>query len=502
MAGLNSSQALFGTLREKAPAIAELRTQKWKTEKYKPSSDPPDKIRGFQLPGVSPLAEQVLKSKSGPPGQINLAALSRWYLAQNTEGKKHTIDEWSSTLEYVRKRALERTAASSGTRSSSVNNRKGIAAEIQNQETSVKSQFGNHLSEVGKYKSRLENLVTTIRREIKAMKVTIKELEGWVAARTKWPLKVNEKCSYFRDQRLGIDLVADDVEIELGKENEILNTAIAENTNSVLEESYDVLHDMEEIEKALLADIERKGSAHTIDKSMMKLQLTGAKDQMLSLDSVHPRPATALDAEDWRYATNALIGRAEQSFQNCDTLRTTMKKATGHCDAILRKYAMGVDLALRTKVNQAEEAVNIVYDLLLETKKEIQATDREVLKIEKAIDSHLPPLSYATKRLEERQARPETERTIDSVHEALIQEVAELDAATSALQDELNVNLCNLEELKAMEAMLEEDYGIKKVTLNIERRCVKIRSFLSPDADNYVVVRMLNDDTFFDLMTR
>lgn len=74
----------------------------------------------------------------------------------------------------------------------------------------------------------------------------------------------------------------------------------------------------------------------------MKLQLTGillvceysfvftiackgAKDQMLSLDSVHPRPATALDAEDWRYATNALIGRAEQSFQNCDTLRTTMK---------------------------------------------------------------------------------------------------------------------------------------------------------------------------------
>ena len=53
-----------------------------------------------------------------------------------------------------------------------------------------------------------------------------------------------------------------------------------------------------------------------------------------------------------------------------------------------------------------------------------------------------------------------------------------------------------------MEAMLEEDYGIKKVTLQIERRCTKIRSYLAPTADNYVVVRMLRDDEFFDLMTR
>jgi hypothetical protein len=50
--------------------------------------------------------------------------------------------------------------------------------------------------------------------------------------------------------------------------------------------------------------------------------------------------------------------------------------------------------------------------------------------------------------------------------------------------------------------MLEEDFGIKKVTVAIETRCKKIRSYLSPDADNYVVVRMLEDDEFFDLMTR
>merc|ERR1719183_2292521 len=108
--------------------------------------------------------------------------------------------------------------------------------------------------------------------------------------------------------------------------------------------------------------------------------------------------------------------------------------------------------------------------------------------LESLIEAQQVPLSYTTTRLAERQVRPETERTIDQVHEALIQEVAELDQAVSSLQQELNSNLANLEDLKVMDAMLEEDYGIKKVTADIEARCKKIRSFLSPDADNYVVV--------------
>ena len=94
------------------------------------------------------------------------------------------------------------------------------------------------------------------------------------------------------------------------------------------------------------------------------------------------------------------------------------------------------------------------------------------------------------------------EKTIDHVHEALIQEVAELDASVSALQEELNINVSNLEDLRAMEAMLEEDYGIKKVTVTLESRCCKLRAYLAPNADTYVVNRMLEQDDFLDIMTR
>jgi hypothetical protein len=87
-------------------------------------------------------------------------------------------------------------------------------------------------------------------------------------------------------------------------------------------------------------------------------------------------------------------------------------------------------------------------------------------------------------------------------HEALIQEVAELDSSVSALQEELNINVANLEDLRSMEAMLEEDFGIKKVTVKLESRCVKLRTYLAPNADKYVVNRMLEQDEFLDIMTR
>ena len=79
---------------------------------------------------------------------------------------------------------------------------------------------------------------------------------------------------------------------------------------------------------------------------------------------------------------------------------------------------------------------------------------------------------------------------------------AELDESVSTLQMELDINMNNQTDLKTMEAMLEEDFGIKKVTVNIESRCTNIRKFLSPDTDQYIQERLLEDDEFFDLMTR
>jgi len=499
-ADMSGTQSLFGTLRETVPHLAGVETEDWETSKFKPSARPPDNIQNFLLPGVSPFADSVEKKQTGAVGQINLKELTRWYHSKNLEGKKHTLDEWKSTMDFVKTRAVNRRAASTTGRSSASANRVAVADFLKGANGAVKTAFASHLNEVGSYVRRLSDLRKTMEREIRTMMQAIKQLEGAIASRTDWPIKVNEKCMFYRDRRLGIDLVADAVEIELGKEYQMLTTVVTTESSAVLQDSYDAHADMEDILALLMADILRKEESQMVDTRMNALKPAITMDT--HLDCVELRPSTALDVETWREVTDALIKRAEDSMTDCDDLRSTMLSVPAKCDLSVRSYSDGCNSALEAKLEQAANAKDEVLMLLKATKEEIAFTTSEVDSLERAIDAQMIPLNYATTRLEKRRTRPTTENTIDTVHEHLIREVAEMDNAVSALQGELNLNMSNLEDLKAMEAMLEEDFGIKKVTFQIESRCTKIRTFLEPSADNYVVVRMLNDDEFFDLMTR
>lgn len=497
---LNTSQALFGTLRENAPQLSGIDARKWSTSQFEDATTPPDKIQNFLLPGVSPLAKKVELRKSGPAGQINLSELSRWYQDRNSEGKKHTLEEWELTMDFVKQRGVHRNATSAKSRASSSGNRADVAAHLSAARTSVESSFTSHLGEVGKYVSKLEGVKSALSKEIKDMKEAIKELEAWIAARTKWPIKVNEKCMFYRDQRIGIDLVADELEIELGKEYQMLTTVVDANTSEVLSTAYDVLHDMQGILELVMKDIKLKQNSKGLDVKMTKLRETVTQNP--HLDSVELRPAAALPVENWRDTTDALLDRAKGTMKDCRKLQKGMKDAAVKSDVVVREFDDNCTRAMDAKLANANTARDEVYALLQATKEELANTEAESRLLNRMIDEQQMPLSFITTRLNERQARPESERTIDQVHESLIKEVAELDTAVSTLQMELNSNLANLDDLNIMDAMLEEDYGIKKVTANIELRCKKIRSFLSPEADNYVVVRMLEDEEFFDLMTR
>jgi len=497
---LGGSQGLFGTLRESVPQLAGVETNKWMTSQFTESLRPPDIIQNYLLPGVSPQAAVVKKTRSGPAGQINLTELTRWYHSKNLEGKKHTPDEWKSAMEFVKQRAVSRRGESTTGRTSSSGNREGVTLHLAQKKQDVKDSFAKHLNEVGTYVRRLLELLKSMEREISTMKGAIKQLEGWIAARTQWPIKVNEKCQFYRDQRIGIDLVSDEFEIELGKELQMLTTVIENNSSEVLDNAYATLADMQDIRLALMADIKRKRSAQALDTRMDKLKASITLEP--EIDTIELRPPTSIDVDQWRELTDALIKRCEDSMTNCDTLRDTMLSVPADCDGTVRTFGDHCAKALSDKLKLSTEARDEVRMLLEQTKEEIADSIKEIETLEQTIDAQQIPLSYATTRLEKRRARPEEERTIDQVHNSLIEEVAEMDAAVSALQSELNINMANLEDLKKMEAMLEEDFGIKKVTVAIETRCTKIRSYLSPDADNYVVVRMLEDDEFFDLMTR
>lgn len=426
--------------------------------------------------------------------------LTRWYQEKNLEGKKHTLEEWKLTMDFVKSRASHRRDSSKTTRQSSTANRANVETHLGGQAKLVNKSFMTHLSEQGVYKRQLTEMATNLAKEVLYMKQAISKLEAWIAARTKWPIKVNKMCMHYRDQRIGIDLVMDKTEIELAKEFKMLTTVVEANTADVLHSAYEALAELELCQELLSNDLRKKTQSNAIDAGLNKLQPSA--NLGCALDVIILRPADAIEVQNWRETTATLVQRAADAIEHSKQLRDQMTAAAEKSDVVVREFAEAVDVELHAKLTASVEARDEVYGLLMNTKEELARAANEVDTLQPAIDAKLRPLAFSTSRLDARRSRPESEKTIDVVHESLIQEVAEIDAAVSALQLELSTMIENTADLKTMEAVLEEDYGIKKCTVQLEKRCVRVRSFLASDADIYIVDRMLVDDDFFDLMTR
>lgn len=72
----------------------------------------------------------------------------------------------------------------------------------------------------------------------------------------------------------------------------------------------------------------------------------------------------------------------------------------------------------------------------------------------------------------------------------MIQEVADLDGVCTNLTEELENLERELAELRQVEGMLEEDLAMKLKSLQLDEKCMKLRSMLSDDADPQKVKMM------------
>lgn len=506
--GLLGTQSLYNELRSTAQDVFKHTTSKeYEQSEFKVSAKAPEALEVAQctLPGVSPLAKTIADRPSHAripgDGQLNLSELAQWYKERKLN-KKNTLEEWKTSVDYTKNRSSTRMAESKAARELSNKLRNDIATEVKTQTLEVTTQFDNRLTTLANYIRTETELRDGLLQEIEGMRVGIAEMEAWIASRTKWPIKVNAQCTSFRNQRIGIDLVLDDLEVELGKEQDMLTTLIKKNCDQVLADAYAIKADMEEVVRLLNEDIARKQGASTLDNKMNKLKLMEADKDADMEKAVNIRPKSAVRTEDWKELSDALVERARNVVQGCADLHAGMKQAVRDSEATIGEMCDNVNELLEEKIKSSKEQVSLTQKLLSETQSECDALEQEIHLVEKAIEDGEAPLLRATTQLETRRKRPQPEKTSDCAHDALIQEVAELHAAMNALEAQLETHMKNFEELKREEGALEEELAIKKLTVVLEERCKKIRKFLEPTADNYMVVKMLNDDEFCDLMTR
>eukprot|EP00039_Didymoeca_costata_P020397 m.341117 g.341117 ORF g.341117 m.341117 type:complete len:517 (+) comp19832_c0_seq1:221-1771(+) len=439
----------------------------------------PEEIKDFTLPGASPMAQELFRERVGSSAipEKPFSGLARWYKENNPQ--KFSKDEWEHARDYISKSAVAKRASSSVMRQRTETTKHTTQKNVQTSGGQVRGRLIDRVQDIKKIIKKLRNSKYLTDAQINMMEQSLRTMKNFSSTRFQWPLSANTECCTLRDGRIGIDYVEDDVDIQLQKESEMLQTVGTSILNSV-GKSEEVLDFMRKISDELHADIRRKQITTQCDHALEKLTLD-ARALRLNLNALDPSTKKDMIREDdWRGASLALMDAASDAIEKSQKLRKEMQERTDEIEEMLKRYEGDVTMSMRARLSEYEAALQEDEQILLQCRFEIQTTDKEIKNLLQAIDNKQNPLKRNTTRLERRfDGRPAEERTDDTVNLSLVNEAAEISAAVDALQTELDIQEGNLVELRQMEATLEEDIEIKKRSIKIEKKCLYRRSYFA-----------------------
>jgi tektin-3 len=353
----------------------------------------------------------------------------------------------------------------------------------------VQEAFQERLHDLRLYHSRLSEALSSINREISGLSADLEATKAFMNSRFGWPITVNIKNREFRDGRLGIELVEDNVEEELELERQVLESVKQDNFDMLVSEAEDLLVLMKTKAGELARDIGRKSAAIKVDERNSKMRL-GEKGSGLFLPDVVRKPGDSLETSEWTEVCELLLTESTEAYKDAGDLREKMKTSATLSDQLVKEHESAVNKSFAGHLIELNNARENSAALLKENKEAIFDCEQEIDMLRTKLDEQVEPLQRATTRLHDRRKRPDVERTCDIVHQSLVQEVAEIDGVCTALTGELEMAEANLAELRKVEGILEEDFAMKSKSINIDQKCMKLRSFLSDSADPQKVKMM------------
>eukprot|EP00041_Stephanoeca_diplocostata_P014895 m.282149 g.282149 ORF g.282149 m.282149 type:complete len:532 (-) comp19843_c0_seq2:124-1719(-) len=424
--------------------LARTKTSSWRTQEFAQKSPVPDSLAQVVLPGQSPLARGASRGVTQTQGLQDLAT---WY-ADHPDGgsKKYSLQEWNACRQHVRQSAVHRHRMSSTSRRFASQKRSVISGHLQEKSAETRRSLQHRIMAVEDKEAAVMQASARVATEIESLRRGIRDHINYLQTQFVFPHKCNVACLRFRDGRIGIDRVVDDVEIALCKERDMLENSAEVHLKPTLADAEGVLASLEACKTSLDDDGQRKRIAARVDGNAEVLAVPSTQQHVES-DAVQVRPPDAVDVGTWEAVTHQLVDDASGLCAQGAMARRRMRTAQKTCTAATGAHQAMCSKAFARSVRRAAKAVADDERLIAETTTEITTLKREIGSLQELIESQEIPLKIATNRLRERTARPGAERTMDRAHKALIQEVAELNAAVAALKAEMDTTVSNLREL-------------------------------------------------------
>ncbi|XP_036308254.1 tektin-1 [Pipistrellus kuhlii] len=289
----------------------------------------------------------------------------------------------------------------------------------------------------------------------------------------KEPLHITQRCLEYREQRVGIDLVHDEVEEELLKELEIIQGVIALLTRT-LEETTEQIRLNRSAKYYLEKDLKDKFVALTIDDICFSLN-NNSPNIRYSENVVRVEP-NSVSLEDWLDFSNANVEKADKQRNNSLMLKSLVDRVLSQTASDLRKQCDVVDTALKNGLKETKDARDKLADHLAKVMEEIASQEKNIASLEKAILDQEGPAKVAHTRLGTRTCRPNVELCRDMAQYRLLREVNEITHNTARLQETLAQAQMELKGLNRRQLALQEEIHVKENTIYIDEvLCVHMR---------------------------
>ncbi|NXR32081.1 TEKT1 protein, partial [Zosterops hypoxanthus] len=346
-----------------------------------------------------------------------------------------------------------------------------IEKTTQKTQSDVNKKLEQRREEIKFWKQELDNKLEQIIHETESLLTFKKRLERALEG-CKEQFVVAQKCLLYRQRRVGIDLVHDEVEQELAKEAEVFQAIIAllgrtlEQTNEQIRQNRSAKYNLE-------MDLKDKFTALTIDDYCASL--TNDTPHIIYSDNAMKLEGNFVSPEDWIDFSNINVEKADKQRNNSLALKAVIDGILSQTADDMRRQCEMVNTAFRNRVKEVKDAKHKLETLLAMVMDEIAAQEKNIAALKKAIADKEGPVKVAQTRLEARNHRPNVELCFDTVHSSLMSEVQEI-TKNIQRQDALAQAQTELKALSHRQLSLEEEIKVKENTLYIDDvLCMQMR---------------------------
>lgn len=336
------------------------------------------------------------------------------------------------------------------------------------------TRLADRVDHIRKWKDILEKTLADTDKEIADLSDSKEELELSLEAKN-LPTDVNIENLVTREGRQDIDVVEDEVEDQMHKEQEVIE-GIKKQLQQKIDESFEQLCVLQEARQQILADLQDKNVALGIDVD--QYNLTEESPNISFKPDPLRVPKGSTTPQQWEDFSRYNKERAEAEMASSKRLREAVHHTLQQTDNDLKSQDTASDYALRKRMHEFEKAIDELNWQKAQTEEEIAEMEEDIRRVNDAIRAKINPMKLAQTRLENRTYRPNVELCRDSPQYGLTDEVKQLEASKRALEEKLKQSQHSLDGLEQNLHRINADLLCKTNSLKLDQQCMDSRQKL------------------------